>query len=83
MEVYGGDPVAIESISKAFEGFSSWVDAMHLYRHGQNTNEPVAPSLDYAIYIVSTGAAFLRLLAEIDRKSNNGFNPDAGEARAG
>ena len=78
LEVFGDDPVAIESISKAFEWFSSWVDAMHLYRHGQNTNEPVAPSLDFAIYIVSTGASFLRLLAEIDRKSNNGFNTDAG-----
>lgn len=78
LEVYGDDKTAEESLSKVFEGFSWWVDAMHLYRHGQKTSEPVAPPLEYAIYIVSSGAAYLRLLVEIDRKSNanNGFNPD-------
>ena len=70
LELYAEDPVATESISKVFEGLASWVDAMHIYRHGQGTTEPVAPPLEYAVYVVSTGASFLRWLVDIDEKSN-------------
>lgn len=67
MEKYNDDPTAKDSIGKVFIGFGEWVNAMHNYRHGQVGPEPVAPSLDFAIYALSSGASFLRLLVSIDR----------------
>ena len=40
-----------------------WVEAVHNYRHGQRAEEPVAPSVDTAVLILSVGAAHLRQLA--------------------
>jgi hypothetical protein len=60
------DAVEVRALEKIFDGFANWVDAMHLYRHGQVTPEPVAPSLALAVYALSSGAATLRLLLGID-----------------
>jgi hypothetical protein len=60
------DTVERQSLSHVFEGFADWVDAVHLYRHGQGTQEPVAPSIEFAVYALSSGAAALRLLLGID-----------------
>lgn len=50
------------------ESFTSWVTAMHNYRHGQKIEIPSDPPLDLTIMAVSTGAAFLRWLIGIDRE---------------
>jgi len=51
--------------SKAFDGFADWVDGMHYYRHGQGQPEPVTPPIEFAVYVLSSGAAFLRWLVAI------------------
>jgi len=66
--VYTGDKTAVESIGAVFDGFALWVDGLHLYRHGQATPEPVAPPLEFAIYVLSSGASFLRWLVDIDTR---------------
>ena len=43
---------------------ADWVDALHNYRHGQGVPEPVAPSEELAVYVLSSGAAFARQLAD-------------------
>jgi len=48
------------------ESFCQWVNAGHRYRHGQNTEEPHAPTLEAAIAFVSIGASFIRWLIELD-----------------
>jgi len=60
------DAIEVKALEKIFEGIADWVDAMHIYRHGQATENPVAPSLDYAVYALSTGAAALRLFLQVD-----------------
>jgi hypothetical protein len=47
------------------DGLAKWVNSLHIYRHGQGTEEPVAPPLGFAIYVVSSGSAWLRFLLQI------------------
>ena len=57
-------------IGNMFNSFGEWVDGMHSYRHGQPEVEPVAPSEELVVYMVSSGSSFLRLLLEVWKKSN-------------
>ena len=59
-------PTEQQSLPKFVEAFASWVDAVHWYRHGQGVQEPDPPSMTYAVTLISTGAAFLRLMAIVD-----------------
>jgi hypothetical protein len=54
------------ALSKLLDGVADWVDALHIYRHGQGVQEPVNPSLETAVYVLSSGAATLRLLLGTD-----------------
>ncbi len=55
-------------ISKMFDGIGLWIDGMHNYRHGQPEHQPVAPSEELTVYMLSSGSSFLRLLLEIRKK---------------
>lgn len=65
---YADDEVACTVVTGMFDSFAKWVDSIHLYRHGQGQESPVAPPIDLTIYIISTGASFLRWLVEIDSR---------------
>lgn len=69
---YSADQVASSSAGVMMEGLAKWVNSLHIYRHGQGTEEPIAPPLGFAIHVVSSGSAWLRLLLEIqsERMSN-------------
>jgi hypothetical protein len=64
---FNGDPVAAAALTGIFDGAALWVNAIHTYRHGQPTEIPAPPPLDFAVYVLSSGAALLRLLLDIDR----------------
>lgn len=68
LSLYEEDETALNVTSRLFDGFASWVDALHNYRHGQASEEPVAPSEGIAIYVLSSGSSFLRWLAEINNQ---------------
>ncbi|TVO57765.1 hypothetical protein [Denitromonas halophila] len=63
LNVAGGDETEQKVVRGFFDGLGEWVNALHLYRHGQAAIEPVAPSEDLAVYVLSTGSAHLRQLA--------------------
>jgi hypothetical protein len=65
-DAFSADDIAAVTIGCAFDGFALWVNGLHNYRHGQGTTEPVAPSLSFTVYTLSSGAAFLRWLIELD-----------------
>ena len=46
----------------------SELDSIHNFRHGQDVQEPKDPPIEFTVYILSSGASFLRWLVEIDRK---------------
>ncbi|MEO8157921.1 MAG: hypothetical protein ABI648_09005 [Betaproteobacteria bacterium] len=62
------DATERDSIAKTFDGLAQWVDGLHNYRHGQGVPRPVAPSLTFAVYVISSGAATLRWLADLDTR---------------
>ena len=68
--LYGGDRRAQEACEKLLQSFRSWIDAAHEYRHEEGKPDIVAqPPLTLAVHIVSTGAAHLRWLVELDAAS--------------
>lgn len=69
LDVLAKDNTERAVITNMFDGFGIWVDGMHNYRHGQPEHEPVAPSVELVVYMLSSGSSFLRLLLEIRGKS--------------
>ena len=49
---------------------ADWVNAAHQYRHAQGVETTEPMPLDLAILMVSTGAGFLRWLADLDDQSS-------------
>lgn len=61
-----------EAMRAALSGLAAFVNGVHFYRHGQGREDPVAPSMDSAIYIVSNIASAVRLLAVVDDARSSG-----------
>ena len=60
------DPTAKRATTKLLDSFQEWVDAAHFYHHEEGVAEPTEPPLELTVLLVSTGASWLRWLAEID-----------------
>jgi len=56
------NPTEVIAMDHLLDGFCDWVEAGHMYRHGQKVDEPAPPSLDFAIQFVSQGAGYIRAL---------------------
>jgi hypothetical protein len=65
----GKDEIAAKVIDASFRAFGEWIDGLHSYRHGQGTTAPIVPPIDLAVHILSTGAAYLRLLVDVDQQA--------------
>jgi hypothetical protein len=65
-KVYVGNIPALNAANQLLEALASWTNGAHQYRHGQGLEEPAQPPLAFAIAMVSTGASYIRWLAEID-----------------
>lgn len=77
LDVLTTDDTERAVINDMFDGFGLWVNGMHNYRHGQPEHQPVAPSEDLVVYMLSSGSSFLRLLLEIRKKSDKQNNRTA------
>lgn len=66
-KLYKGDNIAWKSAEYLLSGLCDWIDAAHMYRHGQKVEEPKSPPIGLAIQMISSGAAYLRWLVELDR----------------
>ncbi len=71
LKIYKDDPTAEKTVENIFQGMGDWVNAIHMYRHGQNVPKPVDPPIELAIYILSSGASFLRFLISINKSREN------------
>jgi hypothetical protein len=66
-QAHKGDRRAQETSDKMLQSLRGWIDAAHCYRHEEGKPDTVAqPPLTLAVYLISTGAAHLRWLAELD-----------------
>lgn len=62
---YSGNPLERQANGKIVDGFKSWVEAVHFYRHEAGKPEPTQPSDATAIGLVSQGFSFARWLVEV------------------
>lgn len=61
------DDVSAQAFSdQMLEGLAKWVSAGHKYRHGQKTEEPLAPPLHMTVAFLSSGASHIRFLVSLD-----------------
>ena len=51
------------------DSLCDWIDAGHMYRHGQNVEELVPPPIDIAVNIISMGATYIRWLVPLTVKT--------------
>jgi hypothetical protein len=66
-QLYNSNRRAQEASAEMLQSLSDWIDAAHCYRHEEGKPDTVAqPPLSIAVYLVSSGAAHLRWLAELD-----------------
>jgi hypothetical protein len=63
-----GDPASAGASAKLLRSFKEWIEAAHFYRHEPGHEEPKEPPLEIAVLMVSSGAIWLRWLAELDQK---------------
>ncbi|MCA1458112.1 hypothetical protein I6F35_33810 [Bradyrhizobium sp. BRP22] len=64
---YDGDKTAQAAAAKLLASFKDWIEACHFYRHEAGKPDEIhQPSLELAVHLVSVGAAFIRLLVELD-----------------
>lgn len=52
--------------------FADWVNAIHPFRHGQKTEEPVTVPDDLLVLMMSQGAGFIRWLVDLDQRVQRG-----------
>jgi len=73
-KMYSTDKTASKAGEHLLDGFCDWIDASHMYRHGQKVKEPIEPPIGLAINMISSGSAYLRWLVEMDAFKHPGKN---------
>ena len=66
-KLYTDDTVIICS-EHIMDSLCDWIDAGHMYRHGQKVEELVPPPIDVAVNIISMGATYIRWLVSLTVK---------------
>lgn len=61
------DNTARSAAGRMMDSLCDWVDGAHWYRHEQGQPDPAPPPIHLCVTIMSTGAGYLRWLAEIDK----------------
>jgi hypothetical protein len=64
--LFNEDPVSKKVVNCFFNTIAQFVDALHNYRHGQAIDEPVSPSEQLTIFIISTVSSYIRWIAQMD-----------------
>jgi hypothetical protein len=64
-EFHKSNPIEVTATDHLMDSFCDWIEAGHMYRHGQKVDEPAPPSLDFAVLYVSQGASYLRALLKL------------------
>lgn len=57
-------PVELKATEHILDGLCDWIDAGHMYRHGQKLEQTEEPSIQYTVLFISQGASYLRFLLQ-------------------
>jgi hypothetical protein len=67
---YAGDRTAAGAAAKLLASFKDWTESCHFYRHEPGKPDEIAqPPLELAIHLMSVGAAFIRVMVELDQSN--------------
>ena len=61
-QAHNENPIEAKALDHMMDSLCDWIDAGHMYRHGQKVEEPAPPTLEFAVLYLSQGASYLRLL---------------------
>ena len=64
---HASDPVARDAARLYLKSFQDWINGVHIYRHGQPSEVPVAPPLDLAVALMAAAASYLRWIVGLTR----------------
>ena len=64
------DDATKQASARLVNSFSSWADACHPYRHGQQDVSVIAPPSEIAITLVTAGVDFIRWLVQLSKMSS-------------
>jgi hypothetical protein len=62
---YSTNEPAISAGKLMLESFCDWINAVQVYRHGQEVSQPADPPSDFSVLHFSIGTSFLRWLVEL------------------
>jgi len=57
-----GNPVALQACDHIMDSLCDWIDAGHMYRHGQNVEMYIPAPIDFAVLFITQGTGFIRFL---------------------
>jgi hypothetical protein len=62
--------IASKAAEYLLDSLCDWIDAGHIYRHGQKVQEPLPPPIDLAVIFISQGASYIRYLLPLADQVN-------------
>ena len=68
---YAASATQTRTQQKLASSLAEWIEAIHPYRHGEGDEDPVQVPLDFAIWAISSGAAHLRWLIQLDQNADS------------
>lgn len=71
LETLKDNSVAQTACGHMLDSLSDWIEAGHMYRHGQKNKEPLPPPLDFAVLYISQGAGYIRYLLPLAITNEN------------
>lgn len=71
LETLKDNSVAQTACGHMLDSLSNWIEAGHIYRHGQKTDIPLPPPLEFAVLYISQGAAYIRYLLPLAPTNEN------------
>ena len=54
--------IAQDACNYMLNSLRNWIEAGHMYRHGQRIEEPLPPPLEFTVLYISQGASYIRYL---------------------
>lgn len=58
-------PIELKATEHLLDGLCDWIDAGHMYRHGQKVEFTELPTIEFTVMYISQGASYIRFLLQL------------------
>ena len=70
LQQYERDETTHKAADHLLDGLCDWIEAVHLFRHGQSVDENQDPPLDFTVAMMSTGSSYIRWMVNYNLAGN-------------